>query len=379
VEDGKMYQPMGYLDIYNSCRERIEKGELATGDRLPSIREFARSCSVSALTAQRAFSKLQQDGYIKSNGRHGCVVVGDWRDSARMTKTSSRAANPRLPLNVGLIVKWDEENKYTYPPLLSLERILTSRIYENGGSITRFILRQGNEEQVVRSALEKKCRILFVLEGRQQEISRLNLLAEEKGLRCIAFSGNLVCDHDCDTICVDDVWAFREIARKFVKIGHRKIAFVGLNPDGKGRGWVEPRIEGWKKGINESGGKVSSKDIFFLEQDDKAKGAVKMLRNYTAVVCANDLLAESLILSLRAEGLNVPGDVSVTGYDNMPRELVQGELTTVLIPEEKIASSFISLAQARMSNSAELGEKAVLIVRPIIIPRSSWGSIGGDR
>ncbi|HCE45030.1 MAG TPA: hypothetical protein DET40_15930 [Lentisphaeria bacterium] len=374
-----MYQATGYIDIYNICRERILKGELPSGDRLPSIREFAKSCNVSTLTAQRAFAKLQQDGYIRSNGRHGCIVINDWQENSRISAEAKSAGKNRQVMNIGLIVGWSEGDDYTFPPLVSIERILTSRIYDSGGSISRLILRSGKVEELIQAALKTSCRVFFLLAGNPLEIKIINSRLEKEGLHCIAFNGSGVCNDECDTICVDDGWAFKEISKRLVKMGHRKIAFVGLDPKGRGFGWVDQRIKGWKDGINEMGEKASSGSIYLFDDCSDVKDAIKKLRGYTAVVCANDLLAENVISDLRSAGTDVPRDISVSGYDNLPRESVQNELTTVLVPEEKIVSSFISLAQTRMSGSTEIGERAILMVRPIVIPRSSWRSIGSEK
>ncbi|HBC88727.1 MAG TPA: hypothetical protein DCZ94_17435 [Lentisphaeria bacterium] len=374
-----MYQATGYIDIYNICRDRILKGELPSGDRLPSIREYAKSCNVSTLTAQRAFAKLQQDGYIRSNGRHGCVVVNDWQDSSRMSQVAKGIERNKQVLNVGLIVGWNEGDNYTFPPLVSIERILTSRIYDNGGSISRLILQSGKVEELIQAALKTSCKVFFLLAGNPLEIKNINFRLEQEGLHCIAFNGSMVCGNECDTICVDDGWAFKEMSKRLFKMGHRKIALVGLDPGGRGYGWMAQRIKGWKDGINEMGAKTSSKNIYLFDDCSDVKDAIKKLRGYTAVVCANDLLAENVISDLRSAGMDVPRDISVTGYDNLPRESVQNELTTVLVPEEKIVSSFISLAQTRISGSTEIGERAILMVRPIVIPRSSWRSISSEK
>ncbi|MFA6293298.1 MAG: winged helix-turn-helix domain-containing protein, partial [Victivallales bacterium] len=78
-----MNKANGYIDVYNTCRNQILNGEISSGERLPSIRELAKFRNVSMVTAQRAVAKLQQDGYIKSNGRHGCVVINEWMEPAK--------------------------------------------------------------------------------------------------------------------------------------------------------------------------------------------------------------------------------------------------------------------------------------------------------
>jgi DNA-binding LacI/PurR family transcriptional regulator len=57
----------------------------------------------------------------------------------------------------------------------------------------------------------------------------------------------------------------------------------------------------------------------------------------TALFCSNDLLALSAMRDLRALGLQVPGDISVMGFDGIPvRALMQPVLASVVQPSEQI-------------------------------------------
>ncbi|MCP1575986.1 DNA-binding LacI/PurR family transcriptional regulator [Herbaspirillum rubrisubalbicans] len=57
----------------------------------------------------------------------------------------------------------------------------------------------------------------------------------------------------------------------------------------------------------------------------------------TALFCSNDLLALSAMRDLRALGLQVPGDISVMGFDGIPvGALVQPVLASVVQPSEQI-------------------------------------------
>ncbi len=57
----------------------------------------------------------------------------------------------------------------------------------------------------------------------------------------------------------------------------------------------------------------------------------------TAVVCANDFMAVGVLRALREQGISVPGDVSVTGLDNITlSEFCHPTLTTVHVPRDRI-------------------------------------------
>src|SRR5262249_57229842 len=57
----------------------------------------------------------------------------------------------------------------------------------------------------------------------------------------------------------------------------------------------------------------------------------------TAIVCVNDYMAIGVLREVRTRGLSVPGDVSVTGFDNVEfSEFTNPALTTLNIPRAAI-------------------------------------------
>lgn len=72
------------------------------------------------------------------------------------------------------------------------------------------------------------------------------------------------------------------------------------------------------------------------------------------VVCADDLIAISAMRILEDSGLNVPGDVSVVGFDNMPwSEYVKPKLTTINQPVGDIGSQAVVLLTEKIKNPEE--------------------------
>lgn len=64
-----------YLQIYNQTRERILKGELRPGMRLPAHRELCGRFSVSIATVTKAINRLKQEGLVSSHRGLGTVVA----------------------------------------------------------------------------------------------------------------------------------------------------------------------------------------------------------------------------------------------------------------------------------------------------------------
>ncbi len=66
-----------YLQIMNNVREAIAAGELAAGERVPSVRELAGEFEVNPNTMQRALNELEREGLLVSERTSGRFVTKD--------------------------------------------------------------------------------------------------------------------------------------------------------------------------------------------------------------------------------------------------------------------------------------------------------------
>ena len=63
-----------YTQIADNFRNQIRAGVLATGDKLPSVRELASSLAINPNTIQRAYRELEAEGWIASVSGKGSFV-----------------------------------------------------------------------------------------------------------------------------------------------------------------------------------------------------------------------------------------------------------------------------------------------------------------
>lgn len=115
--------------------------------------------------------------------------------------------------------------------------------------------------------------------------------------------------------------------------GHRKIAFAGPNVNSPGV--IGERYRGFCDACKERGVEITSDHIFevltIYEQGVEAGKKIGFSDvRFTAVVCMSDILAFGIMEGLRLCGLNVPDDVSIIGFDNLPEcRYSNPQLTTV--------------------------------------------------
>ena len=81
-----------YMQIMNRIREAIASGELAAGDKVPSVREFASEFEVNPNTMQRALMELEREGILVSERAIGRSVTDDRSKIDAMRRESGSRA-----------------------------------------------------------------------------------------------------------------------------------------------------------------------------------------------------------------------------------------------------------------------------------------------
>ena len=91
-----------YLEIAQRYKEYIRQGILRNGEKLPSVRQAAGELSVNPNTIARAYSKLEEDGYICSLPKKGAYVIYEGDGSHPMSKAEDDRKSAGLALMYSL-------------------------------------------------------------------------------------------------------------------------------------------------------------------------------------------------------------------------------------------------------------------------------------
>ena len=75
-----------YEQIRDGLRKLIVTGALATDEKLPSVRALAAQLAINPNTIQRAYTELEQEGYIYSVPGKGSFAAGNAGAGAQRKK-----------------------------------------------------------------------------------------------------------------------------------------------------------------------------------------------------------------------------------------------------------------------------------------------------
>ena len=64
-----------YEQVMDQLKEQIMTGQMATGEKLPSVRELSKSITVNPNTVQKAYRELERQGYVYTTSGVGTFVV----------------------------------------------------------------------------------------------------------------------------------------------------------------------------------------------------------------------------------------------------------------------------------------------------------------
>lgn len=174
------------------------------------------------------------------------------------------------------------------------------------------------------------------------------------------------------SIGIDDYAAARQVTAHLLSLGHRRIGFMLGRPE---HGATEQRYLGF---IDEMRAHQVAVDFELVQTGnflfaDGLVCAERMLRSATpptAIFASNDDMAAAVVSMARKFGLNLPSQLSVTGFDDAPiATMIWPELTTVRQPVAamaRIAADLIIRLEPRRNGWPERIPRHLLVHELIV-------------
>lgn len=226
------------------------------------------------------------------------------------------------------------------------------------------------ESAVITTLLDFRCEAIVILGS---EASAETLREWSKRIPLVS-AGRRV--SGINVVRAGDHRGMSAVVDHLVGLGHTRIAHLsaGSNPI------AAERRDGYLRAMRRHGLSDMSEviDGDFTETSGTSAGALLRDRTAdrpTAVVAANDRSAVGLLDALRVAGINVPADMSVTGYDNSSlAQLGHIDLTSVSQEPAEQAARAIELAVDTLDDESSQPKSVVLV--PRLIVRSTTAAPG---
>ena len=162
-----------------------------------------------------------------------------------------------------------------------------------------------------------------------------------------------------DVVLVDNLSGGYDAVRYLLSLNHRRIGCIS------GPSLVTPsarRLEGWKMALSEAnikidGSLIETGDFRFESGENAMRNLLKLINPPTAVFACNDMMALGVMRAVSDYGLNIPEDISLIGFDNIPiSKSVYPALTTIAQPITAMADLIVEMLVRRISQKKNKGK-----------------------
>ena len=168
----------------------------------------------------------------------------------------------------------------------------------------------------------------------------------------------------------DNVAGGREIARFLVSTGHRRIAYIAGREDSSTN--LE-RERGFREGLGELGQRIYARAVGNYDLNQARQAARELFANPQdrpdAVFVAGDYMALAVLDVLRHElRLQVPQQVSVVGFDNVPQAAWDSySLTTYEQPVQPMVEATVELLQSYLREGQTPPSRNVIVPGSLVL------------
>ena len=176
-------------------------------------------------------------------------------------------------------------------------------------------------------------------------------------------------DEAVPVVAVNQFAGAATATRHLLELGHRTVWHVAGPGD-----WLEAqqRIEGWRSALQEVGADIPP----LLSGDWSARSGYELgqrlvtVREITAVFAANDQMALGILRALHEVGREIPRQISIVGYDDIPEApFFTPPLTTVRQDFGEVGRQSVRLLLAEMMSDER--SSARVVVEPRLVVRDS--------
>lgn len=332
---------------------------------MATIKDVAQLAGVSAGTVSNV---LNRPSYVNPDTRER--VLAAIRDLDFEPRQGSRQFRPGRVRTLGLAIA-NLDNPFFVDVALGAEErcaelgvgvVITNSGYDP-------VRENHNLDLLVQSRVQG-----IVIAPVDENSSRLEML-KDRGVPMV-FVDRVGDDRDCWSVVVDDHRGGQLGIRHLLAAGHRRIAFVG-HPESSPK--VRMRLAGARAVVDEHPGvtlELIEAGSWTIEAGRAA--GIRLVerdpgRRPTAVFCANDMIALGLEQELLRDGVRVPDDIAIVGYDDLEWAAVSNvPLTTVRQPRKGLGRTAVDMILELLGRpSVRIPRSNHVVLQPELVVRDS--------
>ena len=308
--------------------------------RVTTMRDIAKEAGVAQSTVSRVLSGAPPAVRISDDTRERVLEVA--RRLGFRPNPLARGLRGARTMLLGVIVG-DITDPF-FPGIVSS----VSAAARNRGYNVVLGHAQGRAREAValRAVLETRhCDAIILLGDLSDQVRVLKELGEAR-VPAVSLARGSRREDGMTTVDVDDEFGIRSVMDHLVGLGHERIAYIGPRPYGD----FPARRAAYLEHMRAHGLRVHRG--FDVQTANNAGGGASSFESLlglsprpTAVVAATDLIAIGALNAAYRARVDVPRDISVTGFDDLEiAEFTVPPLTTVRMPSAAMATAAVAAA-----------------------------------
>ena len=313
----------------------IASGQLKPGESLPSVRALSGQLGINFQTIRLAYQKLELEGLVSTRQGVGTVV-------SSLDAIPLRFKADRIRTNTIGVILPNIANPFYHAFVAGVEEIAA----ENDMLVMLCCSHDdpGVALQSLRKLLAREVDGVILASCLVPGLSDREDL--DTGKQPVVFAD--LPGRSGTSVLMDLENAGYTATRHLLEHGYRRVGLITHEQD---FGNVLPLNAGYHRALTEAGVTPNDEWIIRVGAFDEHSGRVgveKLLRLAVppeAMFCITDRIALGAIRELHSRGLNVPGDIAVVGFNDIPEAACcNPPLTTVAAPARELgAESFHKL------------------------------------
>jgi len=318
-----MNTPPKYLLVEKYIKKAIKNKEIV--DKLPGERTLAKELGYSYMTIRKAIDNLVAEGVLYKVPTKG-TFVADKKKSREATHT------------IGFFLDSSVRGGLSSPYYAMIFNALEQHAAKHGYLLTYF---SDADNKKLKKIVSKMDGVIATCFPRIEHI-----IQRIKDSIPVVVIDNSSSDKTIPSVIIDNFNAVRDSVDYLVNLGHRRIAFMtGLEDSNVGK----DRRAGYEAGLMKNNIQFDKSleyrgNFTFKSGLHGTEYLLSLPQAPTAVLCANDSMALGSLRQLTGEGIKVPEQMSVLGFDDIDvAAQINPALTTIKAPVEEIAETCICM------------------------------------
>lgn len=296
---------------------------------LPTLEDVARAARVSTATVSRCLNSPQLVS-VKTRDR----ILAAVKELRYSPNFGARALAAKRTNTYGAVIP-TMENAIFARGLQAFQESLV----DNGATllVASSSYDPNIEEDQIRALVARGADGLMLI-GDERSDAIYEFLRERNIPYVIAWTLSHVPERH--SVGFNNVESTRMLANKAISLGHRSVAFISAHTTTNDR--ARDRVAGARYALEEAGIDPASMTVVETEYSfkcgfDAFQSIMQAPHRSTLVMCGNDVLAVGAVQAARDMGIDVPGEVSITGFDDVElATVVFPSLTTVHVPHRQM-------------------------------------------